>query len=88
MNVYAEGLNPADKPLHLLDKLGIALDRRHCRVTPVTHWVSAGACEHNTVRRCRALEFGDHFGEVVLRLRYRAAHAGNDFDGGLHQLVP
>jgi hypothetical protein len=43
MNVHAESLNPAGQPLHLLDKLGIALDRRHRRILPVTHRMSAGA---------------------------------------------
>src|ERR1700678_1172584 len=66
MNMHAEGLNPARKPLHLLDKFGVALDGRHRRIPPVTNRVGARACEHNTVRGRRSLEFGDHSGEVVL----------------------
>src|SRR5581483_347229 len=88
MYMHAEGLNPASKPLHLIDKLRIALDGRHRRIAPVAHRVGSGACEHNTVRGGDALAFGDHFGQVVLGSGHRAANAGDDLDRGLHELVP
>ena len=57
VDMHAEGLNPAGKPLHLLDELRIALDRRHRRVSPVTDRVSPGAGQQDTALRRHPLEF-------------------------------
>lgn len=88
VDVHAVGLDAPREPLHLLDELGVALDRCHDGVAPVADRVGAGAGERGAPRVGHGPQVGDCRGEVCAGLRDRVADAGDDLDGRLHELVP
>jgi hypothetical protein len=87
VHVRRHRLEPAGRPLELLDELGVPLAGRHLGVPPVAQRVRAGAGQHDAVRFRGALQLLDRHGEVGLGLGDRPADPRHHLDGGLHQLV-
>src|SRR5450755_754200 len=83
MDMNAKSLNPAGKPLQLLDEFGIALNGCHLCVPPVADGMRSSTGKHRTACFGDSLKLRDCRGEIVLSLRDCTADAGNDLNGRL-----
>src|SRR5260370_37959846 len=80
VDVDAECLDPAGQPLQLLTEFGIALNGSHLRISPVANGMRSGTGPHRTAAASDSLKLRACRSKIRLRLRYRAADAGDPLD--------
>src|SRR5258708_40074679 len=87
MAMNSECLNPAGKPLQLLDEFCVALNGSHLGISPVANGMRSGTGQHRTAAARDSLKLRDCRSEILLRLRHRVADARDQLDRRLHELV-